>query len=122
VDDTHQLIVVAIQGTAYSSNIFSVITDMDINRVKTDMCGPDHNKEDGCLVHGGFWRAMMDIRDIVIHHVSQARALHSEYRIVVTGHSLGGAITSLIGSTLRKEGFSVDIVCLSLSFSYYTLY
>jgi len=41
--------------------------------------------------------------------ITQARAEHPDYKIVATGHSLGGALASLAAGVLRSQGVTVDL-------------
>lgn len=109
VDDTHKLIVVSIQGTSISSNPIAVLTDLDVDRDRTSICG-SANKNDGCEIHGGFLNAAMDSLSPVKTAVANAKTAHPDYKIVTTGHSLGGAVAAILGALLRNSGNIVDIV------------
>jgi hypothetical protein len=53
-DDTNKMIVVAFQGTSlFDKNPEDIITDISIERVKSNFCGLA-NKLDGCEIHLGF--------------------------------------------------------------------
>ncbi|KAF8858930.1 alpha/beta-hydrolase [Acephala macrosclerotiorum] len=108
IDNTNHLIIVAIQGTSIASNPIDILTDINLIRDKTDLCGTA-NTNDGCEIHSGFWQATNDVFPLVELNVKLALALHPDYQIVMTGHSLGGAVAALLGAKLRNCGKSVDI-------------
>lgn len=41
--------------------------------------------------------------------MSSAKTANPDYRIIATGHSLGGAVATIAAANLRKAGFAVDI-------------
>lgn len=42
--------------------------------------------------------------------LTSAKALYPEYRIISTGHSLGGAVAAIAAGELRQDGYEVDMV------------
>ena len=58
---------------------------------------------------------MEDASVIVGPVVVAAVAEYPDYRVVTTGHSLGGAVAALLGTDLRNNGLVVDIVSGLLS-------
>lgn len=108
VDDTHKLIVISIQGTQAKTNLASVLTDLQIDRVNTPLCGTA-NKNDGCEVHMGFYNAALDVQATVTKAVAAAKAAHPDYKVVATGHSLGAAVSALLATMLRNAGTNVDL-------------
>lgn len=48
--------------------------------------------------------------DILLPKVEEALRANPDYRIVLTGHSLGGALATLGAVTLRNAGHTVDLV------------
>jgi predicted lipase len=67
----------------------------------------DYNSISGAKVHTGFLQAYKDVREKVIHQVTEYIRLPSKMKIFVTGHSLGGALALLaaldIKLTFNKE-------------------
>lgn len=91
VDETNRLIVVAFRGTF---SFESVANDGDLKLIHTDLC-------DGCKVHKGFWLAWLSIRDRMTVRILNTIHAYPGFRLVVTGHSLGGALAALTAANLR---------------------
>ncbi|KAK0121841.1 hypothetical protein ONS95_010121 [Cadophora gregata] len=103
VDDTNHLIVLAFQGTA---NTLHKLTDAAFLPTSTNLCGTGENE---CKIHRGFWHAWQDVESIVTNSVLRAVIEHPGYRVIATGHSLGGALAALAATSLRNGGMSVDL-------------
>lgn len=97
VDDTNKLVVLAFRGSESLSNWR---VNMDLFRELTDLC-------EDCDVHTGFWHAWTEIRDRAKVRVLNALETHPDYRFVITGHSLGGAIAVLAAGDFRKLNHSL---------------
>ncbi|CAG8978273.1 hypothetical protein HYALB_00010225 [Hymenoscyphus albidus] len=109
VDDTNKVVVGSFQGTKPGdNNIEDLMTDFDIKGVKTDLCGTA-NTSDGCLAHQGFYEAAKDASGPVTVAIKEVLEKHPEYRVVMSGHSLGAALAALVGTMMRNEGMVVDI-------------
>ncbi|OTB06123.1 hypothetical protein M426DRAFT_118614 [Hypoxylon sp. CI-4A] len=102
-DDTNQLIVASIKG---SESIRNWIADLSFIRVDCDLV-------DDCGVHAGFQTAYDEIADELLAAVKDAQAANPTYRIVFTGHSLGGAVSTVAAAHARSssggEGLAVDL-------------
>jgi alpha-beta hydrolase superfamily lysophospholipase len=79
-----------------------------------DVCGSTRN----CLGHSGFFQSWKNVRGIVIAGLEAAFAKNTTLKtlnqVVVTGHSLGGAVASIAALDLRNRGFNVDMASISL--------
>lgn len=99
VDDARREIVLSIRG---SNNIRNFITDVVFAWEDCDLVAQ-------CKLHTGFAKGWQEVADAATRGVEAARAAHADYRLVVTGHSLGGAIATLAGAYLRRGGLPADV-------------
>jgi len=84
-------IIVAFKGTDGKMDMFA------------DAFAKPVSSELGGTVHAGFNKAFQAGRAFVMSKVSDLIKKHPDYEIVVTGHSLGGAIATLAAGFLSKE-------------------
>ncbi|KAL8702884.1 MAG: hypothetical protein Q9201_003947 [Fulgogasparrea decipioides] len=92
LDATHKLIVLSIRGSVSKQNWHA---DWDMIRTDTNFC---HE----CRVHRGFLHSWEEMKIAVLTNMKKAVEIHPDYRIVVTGHSLGGAVATLAAAELRR--------------------
>lgn len=103
-DTTNHLLVVAFRG---SRSIENFVADIIFQHEDVeDLCH-------GCSVHSGTWTAWQAVADQLTEKLKSAVAEYSRYTVVVTGHSLGGALATLRATALRNDGVGVDLVCCS---------
>jgi alpha/beta superfamily hydrolase len=98
------LIVLSFRGSESIRNYFS---DLNFALVPLDIC-------DGCQGDAGFWSSWVETREAVSAAVKVVTAAHPNYKIVTTGHSLGGAIATFAAAELRNQGYTVDLVDIVL--------
>lgn len=60
---------------------------------------------EGCKVHSGFYEAAEQTWDIVNKTIDAMCSNFSDYKTIVIGHSLGGAVSQLIGIELDLLGY-----------------
>ncbi|CAO2657472.1 Nn.00g035980.m01.CDS01 [Neocucurbitaria sp. VM-36] len=99
VDHTNKLIVISFRG---STSIDAWRTNLDFDTTTTDICN-------GCTAHRGFWNSWVDARDRVTPAVKQASTTFPDYKIAVTGHSLGAAIATLAAAQFRNSGYAIAL-------------
>ena len=88
-----------------SSSPLNWIYDFEISQVKylSYHC-------DECMVHKGFYKSALDIKNHTLFHVQILKAKFPEYRIFVTGHSYGAAMAQLVAMEIVKElGYPVAV-------------
>ncbi|KAK3378430.1 Alpha/Beta hydrolase protein [Podospora didyma] len=97
IDRTISSIIISFRG---SRSIRNWITDFIFTQVPCDLVF-------GCLVHTGFLAAWNEISPQVLAGAKAAVKANPSYKVIVTGHSLGGAVGTLATAYLRKAGIPV---------------
>ena len=92
-DKMHKLIVLSFRGSVSTENWKA---DLTLERVHTNLCND-------CHIHHGFWNSWTGVRDAIIPLMLQATTDYPDYRVIVTGHSLGGAVATVAAAALRKQ-------------------
>ncbi|CAM1507920.1 Fc.00g047680.m01.CDS01 [Cosmosporella sp. VM-42] len=98
-DNARSEIVVSVRG---SSNIRNWIANLEFAQQDCSFVA-------GCGVHTGFQKAWAEISAPVKAAVAKAKAANPSFKIISTGHSLGGAVATLAAAYLRKDGNAVDL-------------
>ncbi|TFY75363.1 hypothetical protein EWM64_g8649 [Hericium alpestre] len=103
-DDSRKEIVVALRG---SSSWDDFLTDAKV--LFTDFTSPGTSPPAGTSAHSGFLGGWNAVASGVISTVKSQLSSNPDYAIVTTGHSLGGALSSLAGITLQQNFPSTPI-------------
>ncbi len=99
VDAKRHLIVVSFRG---SHSIRNWITNLQFEQDACDLVSD-------CEVHAGFMSAWKDVQATVTSAAQSLKAANPSYAVIVTGHSLGGAVATLAAAYLRKAGLPCDL-------------
>mmetsp|Transcript_116992 Transcript_116992/g.251526 ORF Transcript_116992/g.251526 Transcript_116992/m.251526 type:complete len:472 (-) Transcript_116992:123-1538(-) len=101
-DHTMKWIVVAVRGTLSTKDI---LTDMAVNHI---------DFLEG-TAHEGFVTAMKRLVSVLKDILQEELRAHPGYRLVLCGHSMGGAIAALGAAHLRKEApWAADCVAYGI--------
>ncbi|CAG7915589.1 unnamed protein product [Penicillium olsonii] len=100
VDKTNELLVLSFRGSrsvsTWIANINTGLTDV------SSLCS-------GCEAHAGFWESWETVADDVASQLKSAQSTYPGYKVVVTGHSFGGAVAALASAALRNAGTSLEL-------------
>ncbi|KIW34176.1 uncharacterized protein PV07_00971 [Cladophialophora immunda] len=99
VDHTNQMIVMSFRGTTSFGNI---LADINLVMVPWDVC-------DLCTAHSGFLDSWQTVKPQIQGVLASAKASYPSYKIIATGHSLGGAVATLAAADLRGSGYSIAL-------------
>jgi len=97
-DDIKNEVVVAFRGSDLNNK-----TDMGIvfNTTLVPFSSPGVHAPDDIGVHGGFLKAWNSVAEFVISEVRSQLVENPGYSIVMSGHSLGGSLSSIGGTALK---------------------
>ena len=100
VDPTNKLIVVSYRG---SNSIRNFLLDVLFLKAPCEFGS-------GCKAHAGFLASWAVVKAATTEAVKKATAANPGFKLYITGHSMGGAIATLAGASLRNAGYPCDIV------------
>ncbi|KAH8726276.1 lipase precursor [Phaeosphaeriaceae sp. PMI808] len=69
----------------------------------------DPPKCDNCTVHTGFYSSWLNTRKVILPHVTKALEKYPDYKLVLVGHSLGGAVAALAGLDFKARGWNPHV-------------
>jgi hypothetical protein len=98
-DTTNNLIVLSFRG---SRSVRNWLTNIEFPVIPTSICAT-------CASSIGFWSSWLEAQTNVLSAIKTAQAQYPTFRVVATGHSLGGALASLAAGVLRAQGTTVDL-------------
>lgn len=62
-----------------------------------------------CTVHTGFYSSWLNTRQVILPYVTEALEKHPNYKLVLVGHSLGGAVATLAGLDFKARGWDAHV-------------
>lgn len=66
-------------------------------------------KCNNCTVHTGFYSSWLNTRKVILPYVSDALKKYPDYKLVLVGHSLGGAVATLAGLDFKARGWDPHV-------------
>jgi len=63
----------------------------------------------GCKLHSGFYNAFREAFPSILASVTSLHAQYPSYKLVVTGHSLGGALATITATEFRRLGYTTEL-------------
>lgn len=92
-----------------SRNVRNWLADLDAALPNAVLAGAPADVR----VHRGFLHTWVFLRDDVVRAVAALRERHPHYAVLVTGHSLGGAVAVLCAVHLAGAGLLATVVTLN---------
>ena len=90
-DNTAKRIVISIRGTDSFANTMIDSLSFFITPGKIPRCPT-------CRVHAGFYLASQSVTKTIAEALTEQFAIYPNYGLLITGHSMGGAVASLLVS------------------------
>ncbi|KAH7355860.1 Alpha/Beta hydrolase protein [Pyrenochaeta sp. MPI-SDFR-AT-0127] len=87
------------------SDFIAPTPDASQPRARQDAPPADPPKCHNCSVHTGFYASWLNTRKVVLPHVTEALDKYPGYKLVLVGHSLGGAVATLAGLDFKARGW-----------------
>lgn len=96
VDDVEKSVVLALKGTL---TLEGALKDVRCDYKSVNVWGGNHD------VHEGMWMSAQELVAFpsLVAQIKQELEAHPDYKLVVVGHSLGGAVASLVSTLLAKQ-------------------
>ncbi len=98
-----KLIILGLRGTrSFKDTIIDINTDM---LLLNDVCV-------GCKIHKGFYYSFLKTWNIISSELINLIDQYSDYKILIMGHSLGGAIALILG--MKTLEFQKNLVVITM--------
>ncbi len=104
---TGDAVVIAFRGT---SNPWEIVEDVEIAATDYQGCSGDKSAGDACFIHSGFYSAYKNLAANLEAAVASLvpPSARDSTRLLITGHSLGGALATIAAYELSLIGYRVS--------------
>ena len=99
VDITKEIIVISFRG---SGSVRNWLTDFNFPVMLSTICT-------NCFGSTGFYASWLEAQNTVFTAIEAAMGPYPNYKLIVTGHSLGGALATVAVGALRSNRTKVDM-------------
>ncbi|KAH3986238.1 hypothetical protein HBI04_100310 [Parastagonospora nodorum] len=126
---TNPRLILAFRGTYSVANTIADLSTIpqdyvpypgrDDHETTSDFLAPRQNDQDpppadppkcqNCTVHTGFYSSWLNTRNVILPHVTEALEKFPNYKLVLVGHSLGGAVAALAGLDFNARGWDAHV-------------
>lgn len=118
IDRKHKRIILSFRGTSsrrdWVSNIDFLPTSYDPVSYDQFLEKCDSEPQcDGCSVHRGFYQILQTTLVPVMKHTADLLDKYPDYELHISGHSLGGALSILVGLEFQLMGYDPLVVSLA---------
>ncbi|KAK9455065.1 Alpha/Beta hydrolase protein [Dipodascopsis uninucleata] len=97
LDHYHHRIIISFRGTHSVADIVTDLVYLQDSYVPYHVGGTRKPTCNNCNVHRGFLRSYIETQEQIRDIVAELIGKYPDYGVLVTGHSLGGAIATLVG-------------------------
>ncbi|CAI6341608.1 unnamed protein product [Periconia digitata] len=104
-DDTHSDFLSPILGPLGTHPAESTVKDDKNEEDQQDPPPADPPKCANCTVHTGFYSSWLNTRKAILPDLTAAIEKYPGYKLVLVGHSLGGAVATIAGLDLQARGW-----------------
>jgi hypothetical protein len=126
---TNPRLILAFRGTYSVANTIADLSTIpqeyvpypgdDDDEAESDFLTPRQGGEDpppaeppkcaNCTVHTGFYSSWLNTRKVILPYVTEALEKYPNYKLVLVGHSLGGAVATLGGLDFKARGWDPHV-------------
>lgn len=102
-DDNSKRVIISVRGTeGFSNAVIDMILFLSPGKLIAGC--PE------CRIHSGFYLAWQSVEKAIALPVAEQLAQYPDYQLLITGHSMGGALATLLGLSYQNLGKSPLVI------------
>lgn len=117
VDHAREVVIVALRASTTRQDWLSDFTIYPTSWEPSSKSCYENMVESGtikpckdCKIHRGFYKFSETLAELFLDEIEQIFSKYPEYRLVITGHSLGAALASIAGIELKLRGYDPVVI------------